>query len=63
MHNNIQGWNMLNFYLWVIYYMLVAVILYLLIQDNIELSKHQNLPFHCPCALSLSHYYSRIIFI
>lgn len=40
MENNIQGWNLFNFYLWVIYYMLVAAILYILFaQDNIDLSK------------------------
>ena len=40
MENNIRGWNIFNFYLWVIYYMLVAAILYILFaQDNIDLSK------------------------
>ena len=43
MHNNIQGWNMLNFYLWIIYYILVAAILYLFVQDNIELSKRTKI--------------------
>lgn len=43
MHNNIQGWNVLNFYLWIIYYILVAAILYLLVQDNIELSKRAKM--------------------
>jgi hypothetical protein len=43
MHNNIQGWNVLNFYLWIIYYILVAAILYLLVQDNIEQSKRAKM--------------------
>ena len=43
MLNNIQGWNMLNFCLWVVYYVLVAATLYLLVQDNIELSRRAKI--------------------
>ena len=38
MFNNIQGWNKLNFILWIFYYAIVASIVYLFVQNKIEMS-------------------------
>ena len=39
MINNIMGWNYLNFYLWIVYYIIVAVVIYLFVKGNIEIEK------------------------
>lgn len=43
MHTNIMGWNLLNYYLWIIYYIVVVVIYYLFLKGNIELEKNTKI--------------------
>jgi hypothetical protein len=39
-NNHIMGWNVVNFYLWWIYYIIVAVIFYLIIKDQLNISEN-----------------------
>tara|TARA_B100001287_G_scaffold276862_1_gene290293 strand:+ start:30533 stop:30952 length:420 start_codon:yes stop_codon:yes gene_type:complete len=42
MHQNIMGWNVFNFYLWWIFYIIVGVVIYLIIKEKIIVSpKHK----------------------
>ena len=45
MQNNIMGWNVFNFYLWVIYYVVVFIIIYLFVKDQLDVFPNQKLYF------------------
>ncbi len=42
MNNNIMGWNVFNFYLWWIFYIIVAVVIYLIIQNRLDISEKRK---------------------
>jgi hypothetical protein len=42
MNQNIMGWNVFNFYLWWIFYIVVGVVIYLIINERLDVSpKHK----------------------
>ena len=42
MHQNILGWNVVNLFLWWIYYIVVAVVVYMIIKERLDISpKHK----------------------
>jgi len=42
MNQNIMGWNVLNFYLWWIYYIIVCVVVYLIIKDKLDIISNKH---------------------
>jgi|SaaInlV_150m_DNA_5_1039734.scaffolds.fasta_scaffold51587_1 hypothetical protein len=42
-NNHIMGWNVVNFYLWWIYYIIVAVVIYLIIKDRLNIPENRKI--------------------
>jgi hypothetical protein len=42
MHQDVMGWNVVNLFLWWIYYIVVAVVVYMIIKERLDISpKHK----------------------